>query len=91
MSIGGVTGSAVGSGDVNRRSTLPDFKLGTTVALTDGYAWVYIQAMGSIPASQVDVNVTGAFIASDSGGTYVNTAAFEDEEYGWIRSPNKLA
>ena len=91
MSIGGVTGSAVGSGDVNRRSLTPDFVLGTTVVLTDAYAWVYVQAMGSIPASQEDVNVTPAFIANDSGGTYVNTAAFEDEEYGWVRSPEKLA
>ena len=91
MSIGGVTGSAVGSGDVDRRSLLPDFVLGTTVILSDGYAWVYVQAMGSIVASQTDVNVTGAFSASDGGGTYVNTAAFEDEDYGWVRSPEKLA
>ena len=87
----GATGSAVGSGDTSRRSLTSDFLLGTSVVLTDGYAWVYVQAMGSIPANQTDVNVTAAFSASDSGGSYVNTAAFEDEEYGWVRSPEKLA
>ena len=91
MAIGGVTGSAIGSGDTNRRTTSPDFIVGTTTVLNDGYAWVYVKAMGSIVANQSDVAVDGDFIASDGGGTYLNTGSFEDGEYGWVRSPEKVA
>lgn len=93
MAIGvlGNTGGVIGVGSIGRRSRTPDAKLGTTIIGSDGYAWVYVRAMGSIVADQVDVNVTASFIASDGGGTYINTSAFEDDDYGWVRSPEKVA
>ena len=72
-----------------RRTTDAELALGTTITTSDGYAHVYVQANGAIAASQTDVTVNlSTFQASDGSGTYVNTAAFADNEYGWVRSPD---
>lgn len=75
--------------DEARRTTDAEFALMTTVMGSDGYGYVYVQADGAIAASQSDVTVTVATgQASDGLGTYVNTTAFADNEYGWVRTPN---
>ena len=64
----------------------PDFALNTQVKGVDGFMYRYVQANGAIPASQTDISVDAAGQASDGGGTYVNTLAFADNEYGFVRN-----
>ena len=65
----------------------PDFALNTQVKGVDGFMYRYVQANGAIPASQTDIAVDAAGQASDGLGTYVNTTAFADNEFGWVRNP----
>lgn len=64
----------------------PDFEVNTQVKGTNGFMYRYVQASGAIAASQTDIAVDAAGQASDGGGTYVCTAAFADNEYGWVRN-----
>lgn len=64
----------------------PDFELNTQVKGVDGFMYRFVQANGAIPASQTDITVDAAGQASDGGGAYVNTLAFADNEYGWVRN-----
>lgn len=63
-----------------------DFELNTQQKGSDGFMYRYVQANGAIAASQVDVAVDAAGQASDGAGTYVNTLAFADNEFGWVRN-----
>lgn len=85
MAVVANTGGVLGAGDEARRTTDPEFALGTTILGDDGYLWLYVQANGAIAASQTDVAVDSSFQASDGLGAYVNTTAFVDNEYGWVR------
>ncbi len=64
----------------------PDFELNTQQKGDDGFMYRYVQANGAIAASQTDIAVDAAGQASDGLGTYVNTLAFADNEYGWVRN-----
>jgi len=64
----------------------PDFALNTQVKGVDGFMYRFVQANGAIAASQTDVAVDAAGQASDGLGAYVNTLAFADNEYGWVRN-----
>lgn len=88
----------IGAVSPDARSLTADFDLNTQVVgsqagdgTQDGYVWRYVQANGAIVASQTDVAVTAAGQASDGLGTYVNTVAFADNEYGWVRNVTILA
>ena len=70
--------------DVDARSSTIEFALGTTAWGTNGDQFCYVQANGAIVASQTDVSVTNAGQASDGLGTWENTTAFADNEYGWV-------
>lgn len=85
MAVLANTGGVLGAGDEGRRTTTQEFELGTTILGDDGYLWLYVQANGAIAASQTDVAVDANFQASDGLGAYVNTTAFADNEYGWVR------
>jgi len=69
----------------------PSFELNTQQIGVDGFTYRFVQASGAIAASQTDVAVDAAGQATDGAGTYVNTLAFVDNEYGWVRSPVILA
>jgi hypothetical protein len=64
----------------------PDFEVNTQVKGTDGFMYRYVQAGAAIPASNADGAVDAAGQLTDGAGTYVNTAAFLDNEYGWVRN-----
>lgn len=72
--------------DLDDVTTDQEFQLMTSGIGDDGYRYYYVQANGAIAASQTDVSLTAAGQASDGSGTFVNTTAFADNEYGWIRS-----
>jgi hypothetical protein len=64
----------------------PNFELNTQVKGVDGFMYRYVQAGAAIPASNADGSVDAAGQLTDGAGTYVNTAAFLDNEYGWVRN-----
>jgi hypothetical protein len=63
-----------------------DFALNTQAKGVDGFMYRFVQANGAIPASQSDSSVDAAGQLTAGGGTYVNTTAFADNEYGWVRN-----
>lgn len=69
----------------------PSFALNTQQIGADGFTYRYVQASGAIAASQTDVAVDAAGQATDGLGAYVNTLAFVDNEYGWVRNAVILA
>lgn len=64
----------------------PDFAVNTQQKGSDGFMYRFVQADGAIAASQTDISVDAAGQATDGGGAYVNTLAFIDNEYGWVRN-----
>jgi hypothetical protein len=76
----------IGALDPDRRTTVPDFNPATTAIGANGYVYIYVKANGAIAASQTDVAVTTAGLATDGSGAYVNTLAFALNEYGWVRA-----
>ena len=81
----------IGAVNPDSRTTSPEFALNTQQIGVDGFVYRYVQANGVIAASQTDVAVSAAGQASDGAGTYVNTLAFADNEYGWVRNVVILA
>jgi hypothetical protein len=81
-----VAGGVIGAVEPDRRTTVADFKEATTVIGSNGYVYIYVKANGVIAASQTDVAVTTAGLATDGSGAYVNTAAFALNEFGWVRT-----
>ena len=71
--------------------TQPDFAVNTQQIGVDGFTYRYVQAGGAIAASQTDVAVDAAGQATDGLGAYVNTLAFVDNEFGWVRNAVILA
>lgn len=74
--------------DFDARDTTPQYAIGTMVLLSGGGGpekACYVQASGTIAASQTDISVDAAGQATDGLGTWENTAtAFADNEYGWV-------
>lgn len=70
--------------DFDKRTTDPEFALMTSVIGSNGFRYYYVQANGAIAASQTDVALTTAGQASDGAGSFANTTAFVDNEYGWV-------
>lgn len=83
--------SALMGVDIDARDTTPQFALGTgAFGVNDAGAPLimrYVQANGSIAASQTDITVSVAGQASDGSGTWDNSVAFADNEYGWVWLP----
>ncbi len=68
-----------------------DFALNTQQKGSDGFMYLYVQASGAIAASQSDITVDAAGQASDGGGAFVNTLAFADNEFGFVRNVVRTA
>ena len=69
--------------DFDARPTTPGFTVGEMCWTNVGKA-IYVQANGAIAATQVDITVATTGQASDGAGTWSNTVAFVDNEYGWV-------
>ena len=74
--------------DFDARDATPVFAIGTMIQLAGGGGpekACYVQANGTIAASQSDITVDASGQASDGLGTWENSAtAFADNEYGWV-------
>ena len=73
--------------DFDARDTVPVHPVSTMTFLASSAGpekAAYVQANGAIAASQSDITVSTAGQASDGLGTWSNTVAFADNEYGWV-------
>lgn len=84
-------GGVLGAIDADRRTTSPEYDVNTRVIGGDGFVYRYVQASGTIAASQTDISVDSAGQATDGLGAFVGTTAFADNEYGWVRTAAALA
>ena len=71
--------------DFDARTTTADHTLGTTGLCNLSDMCMYVQAGGTIAASQTDVAVSAAAAATDGLGTWECSTAFASGEYGWVR------
>ena len=56
-----------------------------TVIASDGKTYRYVQAGGAIAASQTDISVTSAGVATDGSGAYVGpSTAVSNGQYFWV-------
>ncbi len=74
----------IGAG-ISRRTTTPEFALGTPFMGNGNDTYVYVQASGAIAAAAT-CSVNGSFVATSGAGNYtVDSVAFAAGEYGFVR------
>jgi hypothetical protein len=66
----------------DRRTTTPEFELGTTAIGKSGRAWTYVQAAEAVATGTC--TVSGAFALTDAAGSHTADTAFASGEYGWV-------
>lgn len=69
--------------NASRRTTTPEFELGTAQLDTDNQTWVYVQASETVATGTC--TVSAAFALTDAAGNYTADVAFASGEYGWVR------
>lgn len=74
----------IAGADLLRRTTYPEFKLGTTERFADNLLGVYVRASEAVATGTCTVNST-TFALTDTGGLFTSDAAFAAGEYGWVK------
>ena len=69
----------------NRRTSTPEFKVGTTNLDDSNRTFVYVGPATNAIAAAATCTVTGAFAVNAAAGNYTAEAAFVAGEYGWVR------
>ena len=69
----------------NRRTSTPEFKVGTTNLDDSNRTFVYVGPATNAIAAAATCTVTGAFAVNAAAGTYTADTAFAAGEYGWVR------
>ena len=91
MSSIATIGGAIGAINEDNRDAAAAFAVNTRVIGINGFVYRYVQAGEAITASQTVVAVDSAGQATATTGAFVNTTAFADNEYGWLRVAAALA
>lgn len=71
--------------NVSRRTTSPEFKVGTPSVDDSNRTWVYVGPSANAISAAATCTVTGAFVVNNTAGTYTADTAFATGEYGWVR------
>lgn len=80
----GVSANVIGV-DFTEVGTTKRFALGTQLFGDDGNTYTYVQAGGTIAASQSDISVNASFSATDGAGSYSGPAAGASaNDYLWV-------
>ena len=69
----------------NRRTSTPEFKVGTTNLDDSNRTFVYVGPATNAIAAAATCTVTGAFAVNATGGNYTADTAFAAGDYGWVR------
>ena len=72
-------------GNPSRRTTSPEFKVGTATIDDSNRTFVYVGPAANTIAAAATCTVTGAFAVNNTAGTYTADTAFATGEYGWVR------
>jgi len=68
----------------DRRTTDPEFALGTTVAGNDSHSYTYGKASEAVATGTCTLNAS-TFAITDLAGNHTAVTAFAINEYGWVR------
>lgn len=68
----------------NRRTSTPEFKVGTTNLDDSNRTYVYVGPAANAIAAGAACTVTDAFAVNASAGNYTADTAFAAGEYGWV-------
>ena len=75
----------------NRRTSTPEFKVGTTNLDDSNRTYVYVGPATNAIAAAAACTVTGAFAVNATAGNYTADTAFAAGDYGWVRkTPSPL-
>ena len=69
----------------NRRTSTPEFKVGTTNLDDSNRTYVYVGPAANAIAAGATCTVTSAFAVNNTAGSYTADTAFAPGEYGWVR------
>lgn len=69
--------------NASRRTTSPEFKVGTPTFDDSNRSWVYVKASEAVATGTCTVDAS--FNLTDAAGTYTADVAFASGEYGWVR------
>jgi len=69
--------------NISRRTTSPEFKVGTPTFDDSNRSWVYVKASEAVATGTCTVDAS--FNLTDAAGTYTADVAFASGEYGWVR------
>ena len=69
----------------NRRTSTPEFKVGTTNLDDSNRTFVYVGPATNAIAAAATCTVTGAFAVTAAAGPYTADTAFAAGDYGWVR------
>jgi len=72
----------LGAGLDSRRTTAPEFTVGTAAIGNGNTTWVYVKATEAVTGT---CTVDGSFNLTDAAGNYTAPAAFASGEYGWVK------
>lgn len=69
----------------SRRTSSPEFKVGTTQLDDANRTWVYVGPSANAITAAATCTVTGAFAVNNTAGSYTADTAFATGDYGWVR------
>ena len=69
----------------NRRTSTPEFKVGTTNLDDSNRTFVYVGPATNAIAAAATCTVTGAFAVNATAGNYTADTAFAAGDDGWVR------
>ena len=69
----------------NRRTSTPEFKVGTTNLDDSNRTFVYVGPAANAINAGATCTVTGTFAVNNTAGSYTADVAFATGEYGWVR------
>lgn len=75
----------IAGGNPCRRTTSPEFKVGTPALDDANRTFVYVGPAANAIAAAAACTVTGTFAVNNTAGSYTADAAFNTGEYGWVR------
>ena len=77
--------SGIVGANLSRRTTTPEFKVGTPSLDDANRTFVYVGPAANAIAAAATCTVTAPFAVNNTAGTYTADAAFATGDYGWVR------
>ena len=80
-----ITVTHLAGSNTARRTTLPEFTVGTPILTRGNQSFVYVGPATNAITAAAACTVTAAFVVNNTAGTYTADDAFAINEYGWVR------